>query len=268
MSRKPRLIVVIIIVAVGWIFLDGLIESGPGGGGSGDSAATRSPEGRDPDSYAMRPLANTWPAQVASSGVTGQPLDTVNYYLVLDGSGSMGDDNCSAGQPKINTAVAAVKTFISVVPKQANLGLAVFDRNGLSQRVPLGAGNRKAFMAQLDRVRADSGTPLRSSMKIAVDALSEQARRQLGYGEYHLVVVTDGYADPRSEEPGPLVEAVLRESPVVVHVIGFCIGEQHSLNQPGRTLYTSADSPQALQQGLSSVLAESPTFDVADFPQP
>ena len=58
---------------------------------------------------------------------------------------------------------------------------------------------------------------------------------------------------------------LLAESPVVIHTIGFCIGEKHSLNQPGRIDYRAADDPVALARGLSAVLAESPDFTVTDF---
>lgn len=47
---------------------------------------------------------------------------------------------------------------------------------------------------------------------------------------------------------------------MVLHTIGFCIGEKHSLNQPGRTLYRAADNPEQLRAGLADVLAEAPSF--------
>jgi hypothetical protein len=58
---------------------------------------------------------------------------------------------------------------------------------------------------------------------------------------------------------------MLAESPVVLHTIGFCIGEAHALNQPGRTYYRAADDPGALRRGLDEVLAESPVFDLTEF---
>lgn len=220
------------------------------------------------DAYATRPLQNSWPADAGAAGVIGADLGAVNYYLVMDGSGSMNSDECGDGRPKIDTAVAAVKTFVEAVPVQANLGLTVFDSQGTSERVPLGSGNRAQVIEHLDAIRAENATPLRSSIEIGYVALTRQAQAQLGYGEYHLVVVTDGYAEPAEEDPTELVNAILQQSPVVVHVIGFCIGEQHALNQPGRTRYTAANNTGELRAGLASVLAESPEFDIAAFPQP
>jgi hypothetical protein len=95
--------------------------------------------------------------------------------------------------------------------------------------------------------------------------LTDQARSQLGYGEYHLVVVTDGEPDPDSEDPTPVVEEILEQSPVVLHTVGFCIDDDHVLNQRGRTFYAAATNPRELREGLQAVLAEADTFDATQF---
>jgi uncharacterized protein with von Willebrand factor type A (vWA) domain len=161
--------------------------------------------------------------------------------------------------------VQAVRGFIDAAPATANIGLAAFDNSGISERVPLGVGNRDALTDALQRIRAGSGTPLNSGIRIGYNRLTDQARAQQGYGEYHLVVVTDGKPEPSSEDPTPVVREILRESPVVLHTIGFCIDASHVLNQPGRTYYASATNPQELQSSLQAVLAEAPAFDVARF---
>jgi Mg-chelatase subunit ChlD len=190
---------------------------------------------------------------------------TANYYLVLDGSGSMMQSECSNDQLKMDVAEQAMENFIAQIPADANVGLAVFDANGLSERVPLAIDNRKQLKRAIEEVRADESTPLKSAITLGYQKLEAQGVSQLGYGEYHLVVVTDGQAQPDEEDPREIVDTVLRESPVVIHTVGFCIGDDHSLNQPGRTFYAAADSPEALQQGLSAVLAEAPSFDATTF---
>lgn len=190
---------------------------------------------------------------------------TANYYLVLDGSGSMMEVECSNGQLKMDVAVQAVQRFVAQIPEEANIGLAVFDSEGLSERVPLAADNRAQLRQALAAVDADQSTPLRSAITLAYQQIEKQAASQLGYGEYHLVVVTDGQAQPDDEDPRAIVDTVLRESPVVIHTVGFCIGNEHALNQPGRTFYAAAESPEDLQQGLSAVLAEAPSFDATTF---
>jgi hypothetical protein len=57
----------------------------------------------------------------------------------------------------------------------------------------------------------------------------------------------------------------LKTTPINIYSIGFCIGENHALNQPGRTFYKAADNPAALRKGLEEVLAESETFDETEF---
>ncbi|MFH2205156.1 MAG: vWA domain-containing protein [Elusimicrobiota bacterium] len=207
-----------------------------------------------------------WPraAPDGAAPVLAEDLTLRNYYVILDGSGSMQDTKCSGDTNKMRAAKRALTEFSQVVPRDAQLGLLVFDRNGNNERVPLGTGNRDRFIAAVKQVNASGGTPLKTAIDIGVAKLEEQARRQLGYGEYHLVVVTDGEAS-LNEDPARVVAELLGRSPVVLHTIGFCIGEQHSLNQPGQTLYKAAANPGELKAGLSAVLAESESFDVSGF---
>ena len=91
-----------------------------------------------------------------------------------------------------------------------------------------------------------------------------QARKQLGYGEYTIVVVTDGIAND-TRLLANRVRRILDVSPINIYTIGFCIGTDHSLNQAGRTTYKAANNPQELRQGLQEVLAEAEHFDITDF---
>jgi hypothetical protein len=227
----------------------------------------QAPDDEDKDEVAQPPTlgepdVDAWPPV----GDSGSVSSAVNYYVVLDGSGSMARRECAGeGGRKIEVAIEAVRNFVKEIPVEANVGLAVFDLRDLSERVPIGADNRDAISQALGRVRAGEGTPLRSAVHLAYDRLTKQASKQLGYGEYHLVVVTDGKPDPREEDPTEEVNKILADSPVVLHTIGFCIDPDHVLNQPGRAYYASASNPEELQSGLKSVLAEAPTFDAATF---
>lgn len=187
-----------------------------------------------------------------------------NYYIVFDGSGSMSETACSGNMNKISAAKKALIAFSGNVPQDANLGMLAFDNNGISERTPLGIQNRAQFIEQVNHVYANRSTPLLTSITMAFDSITRQARAQLGYGEYHLVIVTDGFADP-DEKPRTIVEKMLAETPIIIHTIGFCISDKHSLNQPGKILYQSATDVQSLQQGLDDVLAESPDFTAQQF---
>jgi hypothetical protein len=213
-----------------------------------------------------RPLTPAWPAVARDKGDSAVSADLFarNYYVVLDASGSMTERGCSGDLPKIDAARVALNAFADSLPADANLGLQVFDARGVREQLALGTKNRDQFKAALAKVRAAGGTPLHSAVTQAYTRLEAQGARQLGYGEYHLVVVTDGEAS-EGQDPTAAVKLVLDRSPIVLHTIGFCIGEKHSLNQPGRTIYRAADNPGQLRQSLSDVLAEAPKFDQSGF---
>ena len=204
-----------------------------------------------------------WPPAGKADRIAPE-LTTRNFYVVLDGSGSMNERACKGDGRKIDQAKAALEVFAKSVPRNANLGLLVFDSRGVSERVPLAADNRQAFMQQVLATNPSGGTPLRGAIALARQRIEEQGRRQLGYGEYNLVVVTDGEAssgqDPRQE-----VNELLARSPIVVHTIGFCISTNHSLNQPGRTVYKAANDRADLERGLEATLAEAPKFTADRF---
>lgn len=222
------------------------------------------------DQYALDVERANWPPLSMSGETKAASLDlnvlrAVNYYVVFDGSGSMMQDKCGGGLPKIDVATDAVRHFFSIVPADANVGLAAFDKRDISERVPLGTNNRDELRAALDRIKPGADTPLKSTIKIAYDNLTAQARKQLGYGEYHLIVVTDGKPDPRSEDPTRVVKEILAQSPVVLHTIGFCIDSDHVLNQSEKVFYASATDSDELQKSLQAVLARPSAIEAARF---
>jgi Ca-activated chloride channel homolog len=228
----------------------------PASGGDSTAAPASTPAPQWPFSAAGKPTAD---ASAADAAVSIKR----NYYLVFDASGSMAQSKCSGNESKLAVAKRALVEFTSKLPLDVNLGLSVFDDRGVRELIPLGAINRSAAAQAIATVNAGGGTPLAESIQQAYAALTAQGRKQLGYGEYNLVVVTDG--DASTADPRTVVDAVLRDSPVVLHTVGFCIGETHSLNQPGRVVYRAADNPAELASGLADVLAEAPTFDAQSF---
>jgi uncharacterized protein YegL len=189
-----------------------------------------------------------------------------NYVIVLDDSGSMGDRDCSGDEfpDKMEAAKYALSKFVKAVPVDVNLGLVTFDQNAV--RVQLGNNNRDVFIKTVNSEMAEHSTPLDSAIRIAYSVITEQAQKQSGYGEYHIVIVTDGAASI-GQDPTEAVNQIVDSTPITIHTIGFCIGKGHSLNQPGRTEYKTADNPEALVEGLESILAEAPTFDISEFTQ-
>ena len=223
-----------------------------------------------PPAPAPAPVKPRWPfinatdTAAASGGLDQAASIRRNYYVVFDASGSMVETRCAGGGgSKIDVAKRALTEFAGKLPRDVNLGLSVFDVDGIREVLPLGPIKEDMLARAIDPIRAGGATPLAQSIRMASEALTAQGRRQFGYGEFHLVVITDGEASGPS--PKAVVDKVLAESPIVLHTIGFCIGENHSLNQPGRVVYRSADNPAELARGLADVLAESPSFAATTF---
>jgi Ca-activated chloride channel homolog len=214
-----------------------------------------------------KPARGPWPFLAAEPGAARdfdpQAVIKRNYYVVFDASGSMSEKKCSGAERKIDVAKRAVLAFAGQMSSDANLGLLVFDQRATRELMPIGPISKAALADVIRPIEPGGDTPLADAIRRAYAALTKRAVLQLGYGEYHLVVVTDGEAT--GEDPRSIVNQLIGESPVVLHTIGFCIGADHSLNQLGRTVYQSADNPQELAQGLTDVLAEAPSFDVKSF---
>ena len=214
--------------------------------------------------YAERGVDTTWPDLGEGSTSYTEDITSNNYYLIIDGSGSMNESGCSNGQKKMDVAKTALANFISELPAAANFGIYVFDINGIGERLPLGNHDKTIAIKSLNKIEAGGGTPLSASVEWGIEALTNKARSQFGYGEYHLVIVTDGQAS-RGYDPVDQVDILLTETAIVLHTIGFCIDDRHALNRPGYTIYKAANDPQALSSGLKSVLAESPDFQLDSF---
>lgn len=229
----------------------------PSSSSASSSTATSSEPDASVDERIEIPLDETDVGQEASL--------TRNLYFIFDGSGSMkrstGSD-CRGDQrfdTKIEGARWAVQEFLSKVPDEIAIGLYVFDANGREERVPLGVDNRGDFLEALAQVRVGGGTPLAEGIQFGTQQLVEQYKHQLGYGEFRLVVVTDGQADHI-----PAAARFATRYGMPIYAIGLCIGEDHPL----RTLavsYRAADNFADLAQGLEETLAELPSFDVTTF---
>lgn len=190
---------------------------------------------------------------------------TRNFYFIMDGSGSMREPtsrNCGGDQRFINKIIGArwaIKKFLENVPGDVNIGLYVFDSLGRREVVPLGTNNREAFLKAVDDIDAGGGTPLAKAISYGTDRLVDQYKKQLGYGEFRLVVVTDGIADNI-----PAAALYAAKYGIPIYAIGLCVEENHPLRQFSVS-YQAADSFADLSKRLSETLAELPDFDITQF---
>lgn len=187
---------------------------------------------------------------------------TRNFVIIFDDSGSMSDADAD-GSPKIDTAKNAVVEWSKSVPAGANVGLVSF-HSGVWSLKPLTAESRGQLISAVNNISPGGKTPLSAAFQVSFKLLTKQGLQQLGYGEYTLVVITDGEAESR-RNLDRWVHFVLDNSPIQIYTIGFGIGTDHTLNQPGLTQYKPAENLAELQTGLKEVLAEAETFDETEF---
>jgi len=225
---------------------------------SGDWEKELSPIGKDKKKEGV----HLWPPEPDQNIELANNKLASNYYIVFDGSGSMAEAECGTGS-KIDSAKKAVKDFVTSLPADANIALLVFDNFDFSERVPFHVKKRSTLISQIDAVYAGEGTPLSKSLEKAYLAIKLQAQKQQGYGEYHLIVITDG--ESGDGDPGKNAKFIADVSTIQMHVIGFCVGDDHSLNIKGVTNYSTAQNPAELKKGLQKVLAESKEFDIKSF---
>ncbi len=195
----------------------------------------------------------------------GQALLTRNFYFIVDGSGSMRErptQKCGGDQKfadKMAGAQWAINKFLEQVPEDVNIGLYVFDSYGKREVVPLGSGNRESFFKAIANIDAGGGTPLTGAIRVGTNRLVEQYKKQLGYGEFRLVVITDGEAE---DIPGAAVYAARCGIPI--YAIGLCVEPNHPL-RTFSVSYQAADSFADLSQSLKDTLAELPNYDATQF---
>ncbi|HLD07205.1 MAG TPA: vWA domain-containing protein [Candidatus Nanoarchaeia archaeon] len=221
------------------------------------------------------------PAGTPEHGVAGslqqppeeqEPSLVKNYYFIIDCSGSMNDPIARKERlgRKIDGAKAAVRKFMESVPDDVNIGLAVFygayfSSDGLKELVPIGrcSMQRQLFLAAVNTLQGGGGTPLGQSIIFGTKKLLEQKSRQLDYGEFHLVLVTDGDA---TDDLMNGVNFMLQSPGITAHTIGLGIGREHELNNPKYvSSYVAADDFNQLAAALEDVVqAESEDF-VAEF---
>ncbi len=189
-----------------------------------------------------------------------------NFYFVFDGSGSMldaperGSSTDHQFTAKIDGAKWAVGEFLKTVPKDVNLGLYVFDDKGEREVLPLGSNNRELFIQQIKNADAGGATPLGDAVAKGVQALVEQYKKQLGYGEFRLIVITDGDA---TDDLNKGVKRAKRHH-IPIYTIGFGIGDSHKLRTDSVS-YRSADSAKELKHALEEAASELEVFDPTAF---
>lgn len=252
-----------------------LVLSEFGGQNQGGQTATR-----DSDRLHMRTADQATKAAFSWAGTLSvddaQPSDAGmvldqnrvrrNYVLAIDASGSMGDnDNCAPNNdPKFTVVRPAVEEFLRSLGPDDYLALMSFQGEQADVLVPLGPVNSGVIFVAMSQIVPNGGTPIGKTLLRASEILEDQAQRQAGYGEYTIVLVTDGAAsDP--ERMNEALDLITLNTPIVIQTVGFCIRNNHALNDPSRVVYRSADDGEALRAGLAAAVAEAEDFTAGGF---
>jgi hypothetical protein len=207
--------------------------------------------------------------QTPAEKIAGQISLARNFYFIFDGSGSMRDplrSDCGGDQSfrrKLEGAKWAVAEFLKKIPEDVNLGLYVFDEHHFTrsacQVVPLGPNNLTAFLQAIYEVEAGGGTPLAPAIQFGTEILARQREQQLGYGEFRLIVVTDGLARDL-----PAAAEFANEKAIPIYAIGLCIQEDHPLRHYAVS-YRAANDFQDLARALEATVAETEFYDAQAF---
>jgi hypothetical protein len=177
--------------------------------------------------------------------------------VVVDDSGSMREKMASdrGRSPRMDVAKQALSKVIQQLPDQTSLGVLLMNgaRGNQGWLVPLSPLDRASTLAKIQNVRPDGGTPLGRSMKVAMDELlATRAKRP--YGDYRMLVVTDGEATDNHALQAYLPDIVSRG--ILVDVIGVDMKSDHTLAQRTHS-YRRANDAASFEKALSEVFAES-----------
>ena len=197
---------------------------------------------------------------IASAALLATPsslaLAGQNVVVLVDDSGSM-SDRMRSGVRRIQAAKDALAIVVQQLPADANVGLLALNQGWV---VPLQPVNQPLMERGIQQLKAAGGTLLGQNMKSAADQLLELREQQV-YGDYRLLVVTDGEANDQ-----PVLEWVLQDvlaRGLTVDVIGVDMQSDHSLATKVHR-YRRADDPETLQQAIAESLAESDAQDEND----
>ncbi len=183
-------------------------------------------------------------------------LHTDNIIVILDASGSMRENfRADQSRSKMDAAKAALREVLAKVPDDTYIGLLVFSGSNVQDEwvYPLGPKDTDRLMAAIDIPKPGGGTPLGKYMRVGANRLLEQREKQYNYGNYRLLIVTDGEAQDKAKVAQYTPEILNRQ--IRVDVIGVDMKTDHNLAKDADS-YRKADNPGELVAAVSQILAE------------
>ena len=179
-----------------------------------------------------------------------------NIVVILDASGSMQDKfSGDRTKSKMEAAKAALQEVLSKIPDDTHIGLLVFSGTNIRNEwiYPLGPKDTQKLTAVIHLPQPGGNTPLGKYIRIGANRLLEQREKQYNYGNYRLLVVTDGEASDADKVKHYTPEILNRQ--IRVDVIGVDMKTDHMLAKVVDS-YRKADNPGELVAAVSQILAE------------
>ncbi len=186
-------------------------------------------------------------------------LHTDNVVVIFDGSGSM--EGKIGSKTKMLAAKMALLGALKQMPADTQFGMIAFSKNANGWTYELQAFDEKRVWEQVKKIQSGGKTPLGRYIKVAADRLLEERQKQFNYGNYRLIVITDGEASDTSLMSAYAKELVTRG--ITLNVIGVGMKKEHSLKTTAH-LYVAANNVKALNHAVSNLLAEVPNIDPDD----
>ena len=179
-----------------------------------------------------------------------------NIVVILDASGSMQDKfSGDRTKSKMEAAKAALQEVLANIPDGTQIGLLVFSGANIHNEwvYPLGPKDTEKLIAAIRLPQPSGDTPLGKYIRIGANRLLEQREKQYNYGNYRLLVVTDGEASDADKVKHYTPEILNRQ--IRIDVIGVDMKTDHMLANIVDS-YRKADNPGELVAAVSQILAE------------
>ena len=179
-----------------------------------------------------------------------------NIVVILDASGSMQDKfSGDRTKSKMEAAKAALQEVLAHIPDGTQIGLLVFSGANIHNEwvYPLGPKDTQKLIAAIRLPQPSGDTPLGKYIRIGANRLLEQREKQYNYGNYRLLVVTDGEASDADKVKHYTPEILNRQ--IRIDVIGVDMKTDHMLANVVDS-YRKADNPGELVAAVSQILAE------------
>ena len=213
-----------------------------------------------PTSLHVVDVHKPWPTAAEISDIeVAENLFGEHYVIAIDTSGSM-KYSCD-GQDKMGAAKSAAIEFLSNIPQDASVGLAVFGSR-VGMLVPLDFNNHTKVESAISGLSHGGGTPMSRAIESGYTSLLEAGNAQLGYGNYNLVILGDGAPESVSRTETWL-DKIAQTTPVNVTTIGFCA--EISVLDRIAVNYQPASNAGELRAAFATVLAEATEIDGSEF---